>query len=283
MADQPIFRFAPSPNGLLHLGHAYSALFTAHWAERMGGKFVLRIEDIDVERSKPEFTQAIFDDLKWLGLNWPEPVLCQSERFTAYQDAARQLDKMGLIYPCFCSRADIRAHAGDKTDPDGAPIYPGICRHLSRAEVQRRLNAGEAANWRLRMDDTLEKTGPLTFTSSGPTPADRPQIGYARPGRWGDVVIQRKHVPTSYHLSVVVDDAAQNVTHVTRGRDLEAATDVHVLLQFLLGLPSPIYTFHKLIRDETGDKLSKSLQSASLASLREQGWTPQDIKTHLGF
>lgn len=283
LAENPVFRFAPGPNGLLHLGHAYSALFTAHWAAQMGGQFLLRIEDVDVERCKPEFTKAIFEDLLWLGLHWPEPVMRQSDRFEIYAEAAATLNRFGLLYPCFCSRAEIKLLANGKTDPDGAPVYPGTCRHLSRAEVARRLAAGEPANWRLKMDEVLAKTGPLTFTTAGPTPADRPQIAYARPERWGDVVIQRKHTPTSYHLSVVIDDDAQAVTHVTRGRDMEASTDIHVLLQFVLGLASPIYTFHKLIFDDTGQKLAKSIQSQSLRSLREAGRTPEDIRHQLGF
>lgn len=283
LPSTPRLRFAPSPNGLLHLGHAYSALYTAHWAERLGGQFLLRIEDIDVTRCKPEFTEAIFEDLAWLGLSWPEPVMVQSERFDIYREAAEKLQQMDLLYPCFCSRTEIREAATGDTDPDGSPIYPGTCRQLSRSEVARRLEEGEPVAWRLKMAETLDKTGPLTFTTAGPTPLDRPQISYARPERWGDVVIVRKNIPTSYHLSVVIDDAAQEITHVTRGRELEAATDVHVLLQFLLGLTSPTYSFHKLILDDEGQKLSKSLRSQSLRGLREQGWSAADVRAHLGF
>lgn len=283
MPEKPVFRFAPSPNGLLHLGHAYSALFTAHWAAEMGGQFLIRIEDVDVARCKPEFTKAIFEDLHWLDLDWPEPVMMQSDRFAIYETAAEKLKRAGIVYPCFCSRAEIRAAATGDTDPDGAPIYPGTCRHLSRSDVTRRLEAGEPANWRLKMDEVLQKTGPLTFTIAGPTPADRPQISYARPERWGDVVIQRKDTPTSYHLSVVVDDDAQGVTHVTRGRDMEAATDIHVLLQFVLGLKSPAYTFHRLILDAEGQKLSKSVQSQSLKALRAAERTAEDVRAELGF
>lgn len=283
MADRPIFRFAPSPNGLLHLGHAYSALYTAHWAAETGGQFLLRIEDIDRDRSKPEFTKAIFEDLHWLGLDWPEPVMVQSDRFDAYAAAAEKLHHMDMLYPCFCSRAEIRAAADGGTDPDGAPVYPGTCRHLSKSEIRQRLAAGEPANWRLKMDEVLEKTGPLTFTRAGPSPVDRPQIAYARPDRWGDVVIRRKDIPTSYHLSVVIDDDAQGVTHVTRGRDMEASTDIHVLLQFVLGLGSPVYNFHRLILDEESQKLSKSIQSQSLRSLRAAGRTAGDVRRELGF
>jgi glutamyl-Q tRNA(Asp) synthetase len=280
--SQPIFRFAPSPNGRLHLGHAYSALFTAHWAKKMGGQFLLRIEDIDRARSKPEFVDAIFEDLEWLGLDWPEPVMVQSERFPVYQKAADRLADMGLLYPCFCSRAEIAEKATER-DPDGAPLYPGTCKFLSQEEIDARLEKGDTPQYRLDMKSTLAKTGMLTFTSAQPTPVDRPQVRYAKPERWGDVVLQRKDIPTSYHLSVVVDDAAQNVTHVTRGRDLEAATDIHVLLQFLLGLPAPFYTFHKLIKDEAGAKLAKSKGAPTLQSLREAGETPQSIRARLGF
>jgi glutamyl-Q tRNA(Asp) synthetase len=282
MAANPIFRFAPSPNGFLHLGHAYSALFTAHWAARLGGTFLLRIEDIDPLRSKPEFVDAIFEDLAWLGLAWPEPVLRQSTRMAAYAEAASRLDGLGLLYPCFCSRAEIAA-AAVGTDPDGAPLYAGTCRHLSPRDVEARLAAGEPAQYRLDTAGALRMIGPLTFTQAQPTPADRPQIRYARPERWGDFVVQRKETPTSYHLSVVVDDAAQGVTNVTRGRDVEAATDIHVLLQFLLGLPSPTYTFHRLLLDEGGKKLAKSRGSTSLRDLRAAGWSPGDVRRELGF
>jgi glutamyl-Q tRNA(Asp) synthetase len=281
-ADNPILRFAPSPNGLLHLGHAYSALFTEHWARALGGRFLLRIEDVDPARSKPEFTEAIFEDLAWLGLDWPEPVLRQSDRLPAYIEAAGRLVRLRLLYPCFCSRAEIAATATG-ADPDGAPLYAGICRHLRAAEIEARLDQGEAVQYRLDMVRAVSLSGPLTLTQAQPTPADRRQIRYARPERWGDVVIQRKDVPASYHLSVVVDDAAQGVTHVTRGRDMEAATDIHVLLQFVLGLPSPTYTFHRLLLDADGRKLAKSRGSTSLRDLRAEGWTAADVRRELGF
>jgi glutamyl-Q tRNA(Asp) synthetase len=280
--SEPILRFAPSPNGRLHLGHAYSALFTAHWAERLGGKFLLRIEDTDVARCKPEFTEAIFEDLRWLGLEWPEPVWRQSERFDAYARFAGELRQMGLLFPCFCSRSEIAA-AAQGTDPDGAPLYPGTCRHLAPSEVEPRLAEGRDVQWRLHGELAIARAGMLTFTVAQPTPLDRPQIRYARPERWGDVVIQRKDTPTSYHLSVVVDDDAQGVTNVTRGRDMEASTDIHVLLQFLLGLASPVYTFHKLILDDEGRKLAKSRGSETLADLRRAGWTADDVRAKLGF
>ncbi|MCF6301684.1 MAG: tRNA glutamyl-Q(34) synthetase GluQRS [Devosiaceae bacterium] len=279
----PVLRFAPSPNGLLHLGHAYSALITEHWAKKIGGQWLLRIEDIDMERSKPEFVEAIFDDLSWLGLSWPEPVLFQSKRFDIYKSAAQKLRTMGLLYPCFCSRKEIKANARDETDPDGAPVYPGTCKHLPKDQISQHLQQNKPVQYRLNMEKAVAKTGMLTFTTAQPAPMDRPKINYARPARWGDVVIQRKGTPTSYHLSVVVDDAEQNITHITRGRDLQTATDIHVLLQFLLGLNTPVYTFHKLILDKETAKLSKSKGSTSLQSLRQTGWTAQTVRTHLGF
>jgi len=279
---RPVLRFAPSPNGLLHLGHSYSALFTSVWAEALGGRFLLRIEDTDITRSKPEFTAAIFEDLAWLGLAWDEPVLRQSDRFAVYAAAADRLKARDLLYPCFCSRTDLAAQSSG-TDPDGAPLYPGTCRHRSPAEVKQRFAEGHTANWRLKIDEATALTGVLTYSVAGPTPADRPQIRYARPERWGDVVLQRKGTPTSYHLSVVIDDDAQGITHVTRGRDMEPSTDIHVLLQMLLGLSSPLYTFHKLILDDAGKKLSKSKGSTSLRSLREAGRTAAEIRKELGF
>lgn len=281
-SSSPVFRFAPSPNGRLHLGHAYSALLTWRAAAALGGTALLRIEDIDTERSKPEFVAAIYEDLHWLGLEWPEPVVMQSERFDIYADAGNQLRDSGLLYPCFCARSDIAA-AATGTDPDGAPLYPGTCRHLHRGEQIERLQRGDSVQFRLDSEKAIERAGMLTFTVLGPLVTDRPQIRHARPGRWGDVVLQRKGTPTSYHLSVVVDDAAQGITHVTRGRDMEAATDIHVLLQMLLGLPSPIYHFHRLILDDEGKKLAKTRGSESLADLRARGWTAQDVRAALSI
>lgn len=280
--SKPILRFAPSPNGPLHLGHALSALVTWDAAQRLGGTALLRIEDIDTARCKPEYVAGLFEDLNWLGLSWPEPVLYQSERFEIYAEAANRLRAMDLLYPCFCSRSDI-AQKATGTDPDGAPLYPGTCRHMSNAERIERLERGDAVQFRLDTEAAMARTGMLTFSAVGPGILDRLQIRYARPERWGDVVLQRKDMPTSYHLSVVVDDAAQAITHVTRGRDLEAATDIHVLLQMLLGLPTPIYFFHRLLLGDDGQKLSKSKGSQSLADLRAQGWTPDDVQRAVGF
>lgn len=281
-SSKPILRFAPSPNGRLHLGHAYSALLTWRAAAQLSGTALLRIEDIDTERCKPEFVTGIYEDLHWLGLDWPAPVMLQSERFDVYAEAGNALRDQHLLYPCFCSRTEIAAVATG-TDPDGAPLYPRTCRHLHRGEQIERLERGDPVQFRLDTDAARERVGMLTFTVVGPLVTDRPQIRHARPERWGDVVLQRKGTPSSYHLSVVVDDAAQGVTHVTRGRDMEAATDIHALLQMLLGLPSPIYHFHRLILDDEGRKLAKSKGSESLVDLREKGWTPQDVRRAVGM
>lgn len=281
-SSNALLRFAPSPNGLLHLGHAYSALYTWQAARLLDGVALLRMEDTDVERCKPEFADAIVQDLHWLGLEWPEPVLVQSERFEIYAEAANRLRDRDLLYPCFCSRSEIAAAASEK-DPDGAPLYPGTCKHLDRGVQIERLERGDPVQFRLHTDRAIATVGMLTFSVAGPLVTDRPQIRYARPERWGDMVLQRKGTPTSYHLSVVVDDAAQGITHVTRGRDMEAATDLHILLQTLLGLTAPIYTFHKLTLDDAGKKLSKSQGSQSLAHLRATGWTPEDIRRAVGM
>jgi glutamyl-Q tRNA(Asp) synthetase len=287
MPSQPIFRFAPSPNGYLHLGHAYSALFTERAAKALGGTMLLRIEDIDLARCKPEFVEAIYEDLKWLGLRWPEPVMHQSLRMPHYEHAADQLHQAGLLYPCFCSRSDVAGTATD-TDPEGGPLYPGTCRHLADADVQLRLAAGEPHQWRLKMDEALRLVGDILAIRECPVTDRDVHVDEARPraadpGPWGDVVLVRKETPTSYHLSVVVDDAAQAVTHVTRGMDLHAATDIHVLLQALLGLPSPVYAHHGIITDGLDFKLSKSAGSPSLRSMRDAGWTAEAVKARLGL
>jgi glutamyl-Q tRNA(Asp) synthetase len=271
----PVFRFAPSPNGYLHLGHAYSALYADFWARRLGGTFLLRLEDTDLNRSKPDFAQAILDDLHWLGLTWPGPVMVQSARFPVYQAAADRLAARGLLYPCDCTRQEIAARA-TATDPDGAPLYDGKCKHHGLA-------GGRPVQTRIDLDAAIALTGPLTYTVIGPTLLDRPQIRYARPELWGDTVLQRKDVPASYHLAVVVDDAAQGITHVTRGRDMEPSTDIHVLLQMLLSLSQPLYNFHRILLDADGRKLSKSRGSPSLRDLRQAGRTAQSIRTELGF
>ncbi len=287
---QPVFRFAPSPNGRLHLGHAYSALLNAELAARLGGRFLLRIEDIDPGRCRPEFETGIYEDLAWLGLKWEEPVRRQSEHLAEYRATLDRLKRQGLLYPCFCSRRQIaevasrhEADAGPwPRDPDGSPLYPGTCRSLPIAARQARIAAGEAHAWRLDMAAACRLAGmSLPYIRFSPAGAEEQMAAF--PERWGDPVLARKDTPTSYHLSVVHDDALQGVTHVVRGQDLEAATDLHVLLQRLLGVPTPRYHHHALIRDESGGKLSKSLFSESLADLRRRGATADEIRRMLGF
>lgn len=287
---QPVFRFAPSPNGRLHLGHAYSALLNEALARRSDGRLLVRIEDIDVARCRPELEAGILDDLAWLGLAWPTPVRRQSEHFDDYRAAAARLREREVLYPCFCTRKEIAAEAATREaergapwprDPDGAPLYPGRCRTLPAGEAERRIGEGRAYAWRLDMGATLRLVGPLSFRRFGAEGLTEPVA--ARPERWGDAVIVRKEIPASYHLAVVVDDAIQGVTHVVRGVDLEAATDLHVVLQSLLGLAQPRYHHHGLILDEGGDKLSKSLRSRSLAQLRADGTTPGAVRRALGF
>jgi glutamyl-Q tRNA(Asp) synthetase len=286
MSTSPVLRFAPSPNGRLHLGHAFSALFTARAAAALGGTFLLRIEDIDPVRSRPEFEAGIIEDLAWLGLSWAEPVLRQSARMAVYAGAAEALKVRGLLYPCFCSRRSAAVSASG-TDPDGAPLYSGTCQHMTRSEAEERLARGEPVQWRLKMDRAAAVAGRLAIAEA-PAPGFDPiwaRTSYrpAQPARWGDAVLIRKEVPASYHLSVIADDAAQGVTHVTRGMDLFAATDLHVLLQHLLGFASPLYCHHWLLRDAAGQKLAKSKGAASLKTLREGGWSAADVRRQLGF
>jgi glutamyl-Q tRNA(Asp) synthetase len=282
-----ITRFAPSPNGFLHVGHALSAIIAHDMAKNGGGRFLLRIEDIDLERRRPEYVTAIFDDLHWLGLTWEEPVLVQSEHFNAYLSAADKLIAQGLLYPCFATRGEITAAADpQKIDPDGAPLYPGLWRGASAERVGERMAAGEAPALRLNMDAAMavlrRKRGdaPLTFTEIAADGAQQTIV--AEPQRWGDVIVVRKDVPASYHLSVVVDDARQGVTHVTRGQDLFAATDLQRLLQVLLDLPEPVYSHHRLIRWADGRKLSKSNRDMGLRVLRDEGATAADIRRVIG-
>ncbi|CAD5282708.1 Glutamyl-Q tRNA(Asp) synthetase [Bosea sp. 62] len=290
--SSPIFRFAPSPNGRLHLGHAYSALLNEQLAACSAGELLLRIEDIDLTRCRPEFEQGIRDDLAWLGVSFAPVVRRQSRHFDDYRRALDRLDAMGLIYPCFCSRQRVKGAVGRceaesgtpwPRDPDGAPLYPGTCRDLNEAEARRRREAGEPHVLRLAMDRALARMAgeALVYRLFDETGAQRDVT--VDPAGWGDVVLARKDVPTSYHLSVVVDDALQDVSHVVRGMDLEAATGIHVLLQRLLGLPTPHYHFHRLLSDETGQKLAKSRLSRSLADLRADGVTPEAIRCQLGF
>jgi glutamyl-Q tRNA(Asp) synthetase len=278
-----VTRFAPSPNGLLHVGHALSAIIAHDTARRNGGRFLLRIEDIDLERRRPEFVTAIFEDLNWLGLTWEEPVLVQSEHFSEYLAAADKLIAMGLLYPCFATRKEILDAADPtKTDPDGVPLYPGLWRGAAAEAIGERMAAGESPALRINMEGALQvlksKRGdkPLTFVEVNEDGSE--ETVTCEPQRWGDAVIVRKDVPASYHLSVVVDDARQGVTHVTRGQDLLAATDLQRLLQEILDLPQPYYSHHRVIRWSDGRKLSKSNQDMGLRALRDEGATADDIR-----
>ncbi len=287
----PVFRFAPSPNGYLHLGHAFSALFTQEMARRHDGQMLLRIEDIDAGRSRPEFEAAIYEDLAWLGIAWEQPVRRQSDHFDDYVVRLAQLDGAGLVYPCFATRREIADAVAAKgalasRDPDGAPLYPGLCRDLPEDERQRRIAADEPYTLRLDMAAAIgaaKARGPWPIRIRNIDADGGDFLTEAQPERWGDVVLARKDVPTSYHIAVVTDDAIQGITHVTRGLDLLAATDIHRLLQRLLGLPEPVYCHHRLIVDADGRKLSKSLRDKSVRSLRSEGAQPQDIKRMVGF
>ncbi|GEO99684.1 tRNA glutamyl-Q(34) synthetase GluQRS [Methylobacterium haplocladii] len=336
---EPVLRFAPSPNGRLHLGHAYSALLNWEVAVRLAGRCLLRIEDIDPGRSRPELIVAIEEDLAWLGLSYARPVRRQSEHLGFYREALEGLIRRGLAYPCFCSRGTIAARVAElegqgravQHDPDGAPLYPGTCRSLSSAQAEARIAGGDPHTWRLDMMRALamapqphrfrcfaasdapsagagtlpplRERGTPSLGTELPSADPRSREGHplpligegmrviieneheatADPARWGDAVIARRDVPTSYHLSVVLDDDAQGITHVVRGEDLRAATDLHVLLQRLLGLSSPAYCHHRLLLAESGEKLAKSRGSESLGDLRARGVTAEKVREKLGF
>ena len=282
----PVFRFAPSPNGYLHLGHALAALTGFAMARALSGRFLLRIEDIDATRCRPEFEQAIYEDLAWLGIAWEEPVRRQSEHLASYRDALEKL--ADLVYPSFESRAEIARLVAERDakghwprDPDGAPLYPGNAKRISAAERGARM-ADEPYALRLDMNAAVARTGVLTWVEIDAASQEHETV-MAHPEVWGDVVLARKEVPTSYHLSVVVDDALQGVTHVVRGQDLQTATSVHRVLQALLGLHAPVYHHHRLILDEDGRKLSKSTRATALRELRNQGLTPADIRRRVGL
>src|ERR1700744_3594096 len=248
---QPIFRFAPSPNGYLHLAPAYSALLNAKMARASGGRLLLRIEDIDVARCRPEYERAIYEDLAWLGLHWEEPVRRQREHLAEYKRALAELRERRLTYPCFCPRGDISRAIARRPDwprdPDGSPLYPGTCRALDAAQREARLASGERAAWRLDTDKATIAAGPLTWREYHGDDVERESVG--DPRAWGDVILARRDIATSYHISVAVDDAQQGITDIVRGMDLFAATSVHRLLQALLGLPEPRYRHHELITD----------------------------------
>ena len=292
MADtsfvQPVFRFAPSPNGLLHLGHALSAMLNHDMAQASKGRFLLRIEDIDRTRCRPEFEAAIFDDLAWLGLEWEQPVRRQSDHLDLYESALKRLDDMGLVYPSAMSRGEIKAVVAETEargdswprDPDGAPLYPGSERDFETGVRKAITASGKPHAWRLDMKKALQVAGapPLTWQETGSGPDGETGNITADPAAWGDIILSRSDAPSSYHLSVVVDDALQGVTHVVRGRDLYHATAVHRLLQHLLDLPEPIYHHHRLLLGADGRKLSKSNHDTGIQAFREAGRTPADIR-----
>ncbi|KQR30480.1 glutamyl-Q tRNA(Asp) ligase [Rhizobium sp. Leaf155] len=287
--QNPVFRFAPSPNGPLHLGHALSAFLNHDMAVAQGGLFLLRIEDIDLTRCTPAFEQGIYQDLRWLGLTWEQPVRRQSEHFFEYRAALDRLIDMGLVYPAFMSRGEIKtfvseyesAGRGWPRDPDGAPLYPPLDKERGPQEVKALLASGTNHAWRLNMERALAQlSDPLVWLELGQ--GSEASIK-ADPAAWGDVVLSRSDAPSSYHLSVVIDDALQGVTKVVRGLDLFHATSVHRLLQALLDLPVPEYHHHRLILGSDGRKLSKSEGSTGLAVLRDAGFAPSDIRRLVGL
>jgi glutamyl-Q tRNA(Asp) synthetase len=271
-----VTRFAPSPTGLLHLGHAYAALM----AQAAGKRFLLRIEDIDAARCRPEFEAAIFEDLAWLGLAWEMPVLRQSTRFPAYRAALDKLDTLGLLYPCFCTRADIAQASQAPHGQDGA-LYPGTCRNLSSETRKTRIASGAPYALRLDVAKAALRVGALSFEERGAGPNGEHGIIATDPLLFGDIVLARKETPAAYHLAAVVDDAFQGVTLVTRGNDLFAAAHVQRLLQELLGLPAPAYAHHKLILDADGRKFSKRDKAMTLRALRETGVTAKEVRRML--
>lgn len=288
----PVFRFAPSPNGELHLGHALSAILNSVWAARADGRFLLRIEDIDLERCTPQYEQGIYDDLAWLGIDWEKPPRRQSEHFAEYKAVLDRLIGERLVYPAFMSRAEIRGFISQAEtpkkpwprDPDGVPLYPGVDRELSQRARRRRIASGQPHAWRLDVAAALRRLdAPLSWSELTGQYSESTRPIEAQPQQWGDVVLARKDVPTSYHLSVVVDDAAQGVSHVVRGHDLYHATSVQRLLQELLAYPAPAYFHHHLVEDADGRKLSKSEKDTGLRRLREGGATPDDIRRLVGI
>ncbi len=288
---QSVFRFAPSPNGELHLGHAYSAMLNYDLARSIGGKFLIRIEDIDVVRCRREYEMQALDDLAWLGLRWETPIRRQSEHFEDYRRALEKLMARGLVYPAFMSRAEIRSQVEAREavggrwprDPDGASLYPGLDRDLDLPAEEALMAEGRSYAFRLKMDAAVAEVGAALYWNEHGSEASCYVRVAAEPSLWGDVIVARKEIPTSYHLSVVVDDAAQGVTHVVRGEDLRPATAVHRLLQRLLKLPAPLYRHHRLILDDSGRKLSKTYRDTSLATLRKSGADPADIRHLVGL
>jgi glutamyl-Q tRNA(Asp) synthetase len=276
-----VLRFAPTPNGLLHLGHAYSALRNAELAARLGGLLLLRFEDIDPVRCRPEFEAAIAQDLDWLGVTCEPNPRRQSEHGADYAAAFESLKRRGLVYPCYCTRGQIAAVAQER-DPDGAALHRGPCVAVGAEETRARLSRGEPSNWRLDLARAQEEA-PQRLSWAEFYEGDEPREIVAEPELWGDILLGAKDRPAVYHLAVVVDDALQGVTDVVRGRDLFASTSLHRLLQGLLKLPAPRYRHHRLLLDADGAKLSKSANSESLRALREKGFSAAEVRGALGF
>ena len=279
-AQPTILRFAPSPSGYLHLGHAYSALFSATQAEKLKGRFLLRIEDIDTTRCRKSFEDAIYEDLGWLGVRWEEPVRIQSQHMDDYKKAIEKLDDKSLIYPCFCTRKEIQAEiqrSGKAPHGPDGQIYPGTCSNLSQTQRQDKIDQGQPYALRLNMKKSIKLAGPLTWQDMAAGQIE------ATPEDFGDVILARKDISTSYHLSVTVDDALQDVNYITRGRDLFEATHVHRLLQALLGLPVPTWHHHDLICDDKGARLAKRHNALAIRELRERGHTPKEVLAMVGF
>ncbi|TPJ18853.1 tRNA glutamyl-Q(34) synthetase GluQRS [Mesorhizobium sp. B2-7-3] len=286
------FRFAPSPNGELHLGHAYSALLNQKLANTSGGRLLLRIEDIDTTRCAPEFEAGMIADLKWLGLDWERPVRRQSEHFAEYGTVLGRLIREELVYPAFMSRGEIRAFIADgekrgrdwPRDPDGVPLYPPADKALSMKERKRRIAENAPFAWRLDVGAAMARAGrDLAWAEFSDETLSTTHSVEARPQDWGDVIVARRDIPTSYHLAVVIDDALQGVSHVVRGQDLFSATGVQRLLQEILGLQPPAYFHHRLILGPDGRKLSKSLRDTGLAALSDAGASPEEIRRMVGL
>ena len=290
--DTPVFRFAPSPNGRLHLGHAYSVLLNRKLADETGGRLLLRIEDTDIIRCTPVLEQRMLEDLDWLGIVWDEEPRRQSDHIDTYMEAISVLAEKGLVYPAFMSRGEVRAFIEAQTaqgvswptDPDNAPLYPDCDRLMNDADRRNLLDEGRPHALRLDLKEAIQTVGKkINWQEAGAGPDGQSGQIKADPEAWGDIILSRKDVPASYHLAVVVDDALQGITDVVRGRDLFFSTSVHRLLQELLGLPAPQYIHHDLILDDDGTKLSKSRRDTSLSDLRSAGATPDDIRKMVGL
>ena len=280
MNQKAVTRFAPSPTGFLHIGHAYAAFFAAEKARSSGGLFLLRIEDIDQSRCRPIYLDGIYEDLEWLGLKWEHPVRIQSNNMDDYQKALDKLKRLGIIYPCFCTRKEIKAEiqrAGGAPHGVEGAVYPGLCKALSPERREKKLSAGLPYAFRLDVKNALKLVGKLTWTD---VIKGKQKV---QPYGLGDIVIARKDTPTSYHLAVTVDDAIQGVTLVTRGEDLLLSTSIHRLIQSLLGLEAPTYYHHRLFMDSNGAKLSKRDETMTIRFLRHSGRTPEDIKRMVGM